>query len=154
MVKEILLGLAVLVLAIQFIRQPKNLGPAPSPFDIQVRHPITPELRHLLETACYDCHSNHTNYPWYAEVQPVGWWLASHISEGKEHLNFSNFDKLAPKRAAQKLEQCSDEVTDGGMPITSYKIVHAGARLTDDQRKALANWFDSVRAQIPFDPAQ
>ena len=149
MVKKILLGLLVLLLAIQFIRQSKNFAPAPSPADIQIRHPLPPETRRILETACYDCHSNYTRYPWYAEVQPVSWWLADHIKEGKSHINFSEFDRLTPKRAARKLEQCADEVTDGGMPLTSYKFIHAEARLTDAQRKTLADWFDAVRATIP-----
>ena len=151
MVKKILLGLLVVLLAIQFIRQSKNLGVVPSPADIQVRHPATPEIQHLLATACYDCHSNHTNYPWYAQIQPVGWWLADHINEGKEHVNFSEFGLLTPKRAARKLEQCADEVTEGGMPLTSYRLVHAEARLTPAQRKTLADWFDSVRATLPTD---
>jgi hypothetical protein len=147
--KKILLGFLVLLIAIQFIRQSKNLGPAPSPWDIQVRHRTSVDERRLLETACYDCHSNHTNYPWYAEVQPVGWWLASHIADGKRHLNFSTFDQLAPSRAARKLQQCIDEVTDGGMPLSSYKLVHADARLTAAERKILINWFDSMRETIP-----
>jgi hypothetical protein len=149
MVKKILLGVLVLLLAIQFIRQTKNAGPSPSPADIQVRHPASLEILRILKTACYDCHSNHTKYPWYAEVQPLGWWLADHIKEGKEHINFSEFDQLTPKRAARKLEQCADEVTEGGMPLTSYRLVHAEARLTIAQRKLLADWFDSVRATIP-----
>jgi hypothetical protein len=147
--KQFLLGLIVVFIAIQFIRQPKNLGPASSPSDIQVHHPSTPEVRQLLETACYDCHSNTTRYPWYAEVQPVGWWLASHIKEGKQHINFSEFDQLTPKRAAHKLEQCADEVTEGGMPLPSYKIAHPDARLTGAQRKLLVSWFDSIREKIP-----
>ena len=149
MVKKILLGLLVLLLAIQFIRQTKNLGPSPSPTDIQVQHPASPEVQRLLETACYDCHSNHTRYPWYVEVQPVGWWLADHIKEGKEHVNFSEFDLLTPKRAARKLPPCADEVTDGGMPLSSYKLAHPEARLTEAQRKTLADWFDSLREKIP-----
>jgi len=149
MVKKSLLGLLVLLIAIQFIRQTKNDGSSSSQNDILAQHPATAEVRHLLETACYDCHSNHTRYPWYADVQPVGWWLADHIKEGKEHVNFSEFGQLTPKRAARKLQQCADEVTDGGMPLTSYRIVHIDARLTDTQRKALADWFDSVRETLP-----
>jgi hypothetical protein len=149
MVKKILLGLLVVLIAIQFIRQSKNLGAVPGPSDIQVRHPATPEVQRLLATACYDCHSNRTHYPWYAGVQPVGWWLADHIKEGKEHINFSEFDQLTPKRAVRKLEQCADEVTEGGMPLTSYRLVHPEARLTDAERKTLADWFDSVRATLP-----
>jgi hypothetical protein len=149
MAKKILLGSLLLLVAIQFIRQSKNLGPVPGPHDLCFQHQAGPEVKRLLETACYDCHSNRTNYPWYAEVQPVGWWLSRHIRDGKRHLNFSEFDQLTPKRAAQKFEQCADEITDGGMPLSSYTLVHADARLTAAQRKTLTDWFDSEREKIP-----
>ena len=149
MVKKILLGLLVVFVAIQFIRQSKNLGAAPSSNDLFAAHPAPAEVSQLVQTACYDCHSNTTRYPWYAEIQPVGWFLADHIKEGKQHLNFSEFAQLSPKRTAHKLEQCSDEVTEGGMPLASYRLIHSDARLTDAQRKFLVAWFDSVRAQLP-----
>jgi uncharacterized membrane protein len=149
MVKKILLGLLVLFIAIQFIRQSKNLGASPGPADLFAQHQAPDDVKQLVQTACYDCHSNTTRYPWYAEVQPVGWFLADHIKEGKRHLNFSGFGQLPPKRAARKLEQCADEVSEGGMPLASYRLVHADARLTDAQRKLLVAWFDSVRAQLP-----
>ncbi len=149
--KKILLGLIVLFLAIQLIRQPKNLGPARGPDDLIVRTAPDPEIGLLLENACYDCHSNQTRYPWYAEVQPVGWWLASHINEGKEHLNFSTIGQLTPKRAGRKLDQCAEEVTEGGMPLASYKLAHPNARLTPAQRKTLGNWFGIERAKYPTD---
>jgi len=154
MVKKILLGLLVVFIAIQFIRQSKNLGASPGPADLFARHPAPAEVKQLLQTACYDCHSNTTRYPWYAEVQPVGWLLADHIKEGKQHLNFSEFDQLTLKRAGHKLEQCADEVTEGGMPLPSYRLIHREARLTDTQRKLLVDWFDSVRATLPAEAAK
>lgn len=148
--KRIFLGVLVILVAIQFIRQPKNLSPAgPGPDDLIVRTAPDPAIRLLLETACYDCHSNHTRYPWYADVQPVGWWLANHITEGKNHLNFSTFGQLTPKRAANKLDECADEVTEGGMPLASYKFAHPEARLTPAQRKLLSNWFGLEQAKFP-----
>lgn len=147
--KKLLLGALAFIVAIQLIRQPKNLGAAAGPADLIVSTAPDPEVRRLLENACYDCHSNTTRYPWYAEVQPLGWWLASHVKEGKEHLNFSTFGLLPPKRAARKLEECAEEVTEGGMPLSSYKIAHPEARLTPAQRKLLGNWFGLERSKYP-----
>jgi hypothetical protein len=149
--KKILLGLLALFLAMQLIRQPKNLGPASGSEDLIVRTAPDPEIRRLLETACYDCHSNHTRYPWYAEIQPVSWWLASHVDEAKHQLNFSTFGQLTPKRAAHNLEACDDEVTEGGMPLPSYKLAHPDARLTPAQRKLLGDWFGLERAKFPVE---
>ena len=149
--KKILIGLLVLFLAIQLVRPTKNQGPAAGPDDLIVRTDPDPGIKQLLVASCYDCHSNQTRYPWYAEVQPVGWFLANHVKEGKSHLNFSAIGQLTPKRAAHKLEQCADEVAEGGMPLTSYKLAHPDARLTPEQRKLLSNWFGLERSRYQTD---
>ena len=45
----------------------------------------------ILQNACYDCHSNNTRYPWYVNIQPVGWWMSGHIADARDGLNFSEF---------------------------------------------------------------
>lgn len=149
--KKILLGLLIVFVALQFVRPAKNQGPADDPNDLIVRTAPDPAVKQLLETACYDCHSNRTRYPWYAEIQPVGWWLADHVKEGKSHLNFSTIGHLPPKRIAHKLDECAAEVGEGEMPLASYKIAHADARLTPAQRKLLSDWFGLESARIPTD---
>ena len=107
-----------------------------------------PEVRKILETACYDCHSNQTHYPWYAQIQPVGWWLASHINDGKSQLNFSEFASYTEHRRAKKLQSVVDEVTDRSMPLSSYTWIHREAKLTDAQIKLVANWADALAEKI------
>ena len=148
---KILLGLAVVFLVIQFIRPAKNLSAATAfagPADITVLHPPSPAVRQILAESCYDCHSNHTRYPWYAEIQPVSWWLAHHIKEGRRELNFSEFGNFPKKRQIKKLDALGDEVRDHGMPLSSYTLVHRGARLTDEQAAALIQWADAAADQI------
>jgi len=149
---KLLLALAALLLVIQVFRPAKNLGvaePFTGPHEITVLHPASPEVKQILAVACYDCHSNRTRYPWYAEVQPVSWWLANHIRDGKRHLNFSEFGTYNAKRQAKKLDEIVDEVKDHGMPLSSYTLVHADARLTEAQIAALCRWVES--AQSPKD---
>ena len=143
-VKKILMGAAVLFVAIQFVRPAKNVSAGPGPNDALARYPATPEVRQLLAVACYDCHSNNTRYPWYAEVQPVGWWLASHIKDAKGALNFSELGTYSTKTAVRRLDSCVDEITDHTMPLPSYRIIHTDARLTDAQIKLLAGWFEET----------
>ena len=148
--KIILLVFAVLLLGAQFIRPAKNISTAaPGPDDLTVLRPPTPEVKAVLERACFDCHSNTTRYPWYAEIQPIGWWLADHVKEGKAHLNFSTFGTYPAKRQSRKLEELIDEVEEGHMPLTSYKLVHTDARLTPAEIKALTDWAASVRENLP-----
>ncbi len=144
-----LLGMAIIGISMQFHRPVKNLGPgAPDARDLTAHHPAPPEIKTLLENTCYDCHSNTTRYPWYAEIQPVGWWLAWHVNDGKKHLNFSTFADYTPKRAARKLEESAELIREGEMPLPSYKLAHAEARLTPEQTQRLADWFAAVRARI------
>ena len=148
MIKKIILGAFVLLIAAQFVRPEKNLSVGTSPNDLSVKHPPGAEVQNLLQRACYDCHSNRTFYPWYAEVQPLGWWLAYHVNDGKRHLNFSEFGTYTVKRSVSKLEQISDEVSQHAMPLPSYTWAHPEARLTPAEIKQLTDWADGLRDEI------
>lgn len=144
---KILLGLGAVFVAIQFVRPEKNDSPA-GPDDLVAHYAPPAEVRQILETACYDCHSNRTRYPWYAQVQPVGWWLASHINDGKDELNFSEFAAYSEHRRAKKLLSVSDEVTERSMPLKSYTWIHRDAKLTAAQIKTLADWAEALADKI------
>jgi hypothetical protein len=147
--KKILLGLAALGVAIQFIRPQKNLSAAPpGKDDLATHYNALPEVRRLLATACYDCHSNHTRYPWYAEVQPVGWFLAKHVRDGKRELNFNEFAAYSPRTQVKKLAAISDEVGAGDMPLKSYTWIHRDARLSGAQIKTLTDWADALHDKL------
>lgn len=148
MLRKILLGLAVVFAAIQFVRPAKNLSPAVGPNDITAKVAVPAEVQGVLTKACYDCHSDHTRYPWYAEVQPVGWWLASHIKDGKRHLNFSEFGAYDAKRAQRKLQQTAHELNEHTMPLESYLWIHRDAILTAAEIKLVADWTETARAQF------
>ena len=87
-----LLLLAFIV--IQFIRPAKNKSEGVSTNDITTKYAVPQDVMAVLKTSCYDCHSNNTNYPWYANIQPIAWWLDDHIKEGKKELNFSEVCSL------------------------------------------------------------
>jgi hypothetical protein len=146
--KKILLPAVGAALLLQFFRTERNAGQAFGPDEITTRYAAPAEVKQLLSVACYDCHSNATRYPWYANVQPVAWWLGKHVQEGKTELNFSAFGTYSKKKAIRKLEACSDEVGRGEMPLPSYKWIHRDARLTDAQAKLLSDWFESVRDKV------
>jgi hypothetical protein len=148
MIKKILLGLAVVFLSIQFVRPAKNLFPVPGPRDITTKVAVPAEVQRVFTKACYDCHSDHTRYPWYAEVQPVGWWLGSHIDDGKQHLNFSEFGAYNAKKADRKLKQIAREVNNGSMPLHSYTWIHRDAILTAAEIKLIGDWVDAAHTQI------
>jgi hypothetical protein len=148
MIKKTLVALVVLLALAQLVRPERNLGTAEGPNYIGLKHPVSPELRGLLQRACYNCHSNHTTYPWYAEIQPVGWWLAYHVKDGRRHFNLSEFGTYNAKREAEKLKETAGEVREGGMPLPSYTWMHPEARLTEAERKLIIDWAEAAKAGL------
>lgn len=149
MAKRIALVVVLVLIAIQFFRPARNLSTQPATKnDLTVMYPPPPDVRRTLEVACYDCHSNHTDYPWYANVQPVGWWLASHINDGKRALNFSEFGTYSPKKQAHKFDAIGDRLSDRSMPLGSYTWIHRSARLNDQQIRALTDWIEAAHDKL------
>jgi hypothetical protein len=101
-----------------------------------------------MKAACYDCHSNQSTYPWYTNIQPVGWFVKDHIEDGKKHLNFSEFGTYTAKKQAHKLEECGEMIEKGEMPLSSYTIIHKEAVLTEAQQTSLVNYFKEVEKKI------
>ena len=103
-----------------------------------------------LQKACFDCHSNNTKYPWYAEIQPVGWYLTNHVRDGKRHLNFDEFMTYNAKKADHKMEELIESQTEGWMPMDSYTLIHKEAILTADEKNAIIAYAKSVRASVGY----
>lgn len=114
MKKKILIGLGVVLLVIQFIRPEKN-ETNDLANDISTRYEVPLEIAHLLQVSCNDCHSNKTEYPWYANIQPVAWWLDYHVNDGIKHLNFSGFTKIPLFAQNHKFEEIIEMVEDKEM---------------------------------------
>ena len=144
---KLLLGLLAVLVIIQFFRPSKNNG-APGNNGIDKAVTVSPEVAAILKTSCYDCHSNTTVYPWYAEIQPVGWWLQHHVNEGKEELNFDAFAGYRARRQYHKLEEISEQVEEGEMPLSSYTLIHGNAKLSTQQQQLLKDWVKAARAEM------
>jgi hypothetical protein len=145
--KIVLLVFLGAFVVIQFFRPEKNDTP-PGASDLFAVYPAAPEVRRLVETSCYDCHSNQTRYPWYAQVQPVRWWLESHIADGKRALNFSEFADYSKRTQMKKLQSVSDDVQDKFMPLESYTWAHREARLAEVQIQLLSEWAEELADTI------
>lgn len=156
MLKKILLAALALLVVIQFIRPEKNLSDDKT-YDISTKYEVPQNINAMLEVACNDCHSNKTRYPWYSNVQPVAWWLAGHVNDGKRHLNFSEFTKRKIAVQNHKFEEIVEMVKEHEMPLSSYTIAgtHPDAELTDEQRVAITDWattqMDSLKKWYPAD---
>lgn len=99
------------------------------------------QLGSILKSACYDCHSNTPEFPWYASIVPLNYWIDNHITEGREHLNFSEWERLSEADKKHQREEIVEVIEEEEMPLTSYTIMHAEARLSDKERKLIIEFF-------------
>lgn len=139
--KKILIIVLVGFIILQFFPIDKTNPPVNTGMDFLRIKNTTPEIAKMINTSCYDCHSNETRYPWYASISPSSWFVKNHIDEGRKHLNFSIFATYEPARQIHKMEECVEMIEKKEMPLESYYIGHQDAKLTDEQRKQLVAFF-------------
>jgi hypothetical protein len=151
-VKKRLKWIGIIVIAVFALLQLTNIGRTDPPVvpghDLLSTNAPPPQVTAMLRAACYDCHSYETRWPWYGHVAPVSWWLNGHVSDARRSLNFSEWPHGDSQREAKKWNRISDSVRDGGMPLPSYARIHRAARLTDDQRKQLADWAEQEAERL------
>lgn len=146
--KKVIITIVFLFGVLQLIRPTKNIGNGDLSRSIEVKNPMPNDVKASLQRACYDCHSNTTNYPWYAEIQPVGWYLTNHVREGKQHLNFDEFSTYNAKKADHKMEELIESQTEGWMPMDSYTLIHKEAILTTAEKNAIIAYAKAVRSSL------
>jgi hypothetical protein len=127
-----------MIVAIQFFRPARVSGQVTE--DISTVLPVSNNVKLILANACYDCHSNNPRYPWYFNVQPIGWLLSRHIDEGREELNFSEFGNYSAGKQSEKLEHIVHTINENEMPLKSYRLMHKEARLSNTEKKILIDW--------------
>ena len=127
--KVVLLALVAVFLAAQFFQPARGNPPSEPAASFEVVANPSPEVRGIIEHACQDCHSNRTVWPWYSRVAPASWLVADDVSEGRQHLNLSEWAKLSPERRLKALGDVCREVNSGDMPLWQYRLLHRAARL-------------------------
>jgi hypothetical protein len=142
--KIIILGVVGIFVLIQFIRPGRNHSGQVPEQSLTLLYHMPDSIHHIVQQSCMNCHSNNTDYPWYASVQPLGWWLDYHICKGKEELNLDEFAEYSDQRKISKLRSMKNQVRDNVMPLRSYTWMHKEARLSDAQKKQLTDWLDKT----------
>jgi heme-binding protein len=143
--KWIFVALVVAFVLLQFTNPLRTNPPVIRDFIADSRP--SPQIVATLHAACYDCHSSETKWPWYSRVAPMSWQIAKDVNDGRDNLNFSDWPN-DPMRAAKRLEDMSDQIGYGEMPLKKHTLIHADARLTENQRKELTDWLDAEAAKL------
>lgn len=134
----------VIFITIQFIQPSHNKSDRLLSTDISKMLIVPDSVQALLKMACYDCHSSNTNYPWYSNIQPGGWFMALHIKNAKKELNFSEFGKYSQRRQLSKLDGISNNLRDDIMPLRSYRLMHRRAQLTSNEKRIIYKWTEQL----------
>ncbi len=92
----------------------------------------SPRTRELAVRACFACHSNQVEWPWYSNLAPVSWLVQRDVEQGRRKVNFSEFDR--PQRDAR---DAAEQVQKGAMPQPYFVALHPEANLTPTEREAL-----------------
>lgn len=144
--------LLFVLIAMQFYRPTKNIakGDQTTVFLSETNPPQ--EVKLILETTCFDCHSNNTVYPWYYNIAPISYWVSDQVKEGKKHLNFSDWENYTSKKKDHKLEELKEEVEAEEMPLKEYTWTHKEARLTGEQKEMVIAWARRSRALYQLGP--
>lgn len=122
----VLIGIFVLVQFLPF-GKPANNPPV-------TQEPVwdSPETRQLAAQACFDCHSNETDWPWYSRIAPVSWLIANDVKEGRRALNFSEWG-----RSQEEGDDLAEVIFEGEMPPSYYIILNPDANLSGAEKQAL-----------------
>ncbi|KUG10629.1 MULTISPECIES: heme-binding domain-containing protein [Weeksellaceae] len=146
--KKIILGLAVIIIGIQFFQPFRNQSEEVTATHIESLYTVPPKAKAILVQSCYDCHSNNTRYPWYSRIQPGAWFMAQHIEKGKKELNFSSFGEYSIRKQRSKFRAMAGQVKDGEMPLASYTLIHRNAVLSQEDKQVLIEWFSTMEDSI------
>ena len=132
--KKFAVGLIALFIVLQFVSvarvNPTEKGQSPAP----------PAVQALLQRACYDCHSNETRWPWYSQIAPMSFLIASDVTEGRRELNFSTWSQYNERRKTRKLKEIAEQVEKGKMPQWYYVSLHPDAPLSAADRELITKW--------------
>jgi mono/diheme cytochrome c family protein len=141
--KRTSLGLVVIGLLIQAVPYGRGHDNPPVTAEPAWDSPATAAL---VTTACGDCHTNTSVWPWYSNVAPASWLVQNDVDGGRKRLNFSEWN-LPQAEADEIIEQ----IRSGSMPPLQYKIIHRGAALSAAQRDQLiAGLQTTFRASPPI----
>jgi len=106
------------------------------------------DIENIFSRACQDCHSNKTEWPWYAQLPPMSKMITQDVERGRAFLNLSNWQSYSKGQKLGYLAAMSSAATGREMPPMRYTLIHGDARLSDQERSRIAEWAKQEAARI------
>lgn len=146
--RKVLIVLVVILITLQFVRPELNSSSYENINSFLKESNASKSVASSLKQACFDCHSDQTTYPWYANIAPVNLYITNHVRGGKKHFDVSEWQSYSLKKKLHKLEEIMEEVDSKEMPLSSYKLLHASADLSLQQRKEINKWAIAFKEKL------
>ena len=146
-VKAVLLSVGLAFVVIQLVPAAQVTNP---PANGTLTAP--PEVEQTLERSCFDCHSNQTQWPWYAKVAPLSWLVAHDVELGRKEINFSEWGEYYPGTRKRKLEWMRRALHEEAMPPWQYRLMHPSSRMSQSDCDLLTRWIDGELANAESQP--
>ena len=121
--KKLIVSLAVSMILL-LVFQSFNFNPATSP-------QVPDDVKEILETSCYNCHSNEGSN-----------------QKAIDALNFDQWDGYKKTKQISKLESICEVVSEAKMPPEKYLDKNPDKALSDEQKKILCNWTDESSTKL------
>ncbi len=142
-----LAALAVIFGAMQLIPSYEKSNPTTDPA-LEIQEPK--EVVEIFKRSCYDCHSNKTRWPWYADVAPMKWVVRRDVKEGRKALNFSLWNSYDEQKK-QKLKKEIFRSVELAMPLPQYLWLHPEAKLSHKEKKLIQKWASDGKGYIDYE---
>jgi hypothetical protein len=147
-VRRVVLGAVVVAILIQVVPPSRTNPPVNTQQEVTAAMSVDPGVDRILERSCNDCHSNRTVWPWYSRIAPLSWVLSSDVSNGRRHMNFSEWGTYPDYKRKDLLSEMCKIVTERDMPPFSYTLTHGSAQLSESERQSICDWTkESVAAE-------
>ncbi|HMN24734.1 MAG: heme-binding domain-containing protein [Ignavibacteriaceae bacterium] len=131
--KKFIVFIVVVLIGIQFIPVERTNPPVPS----EINAPAN--IKEIFKKACYDCHSNETNWAWYTKVAPASFLAVKDVEDGRKELNFSEWGNYTNK-TKKIMDEIWEEVREEQMPPWQYRILHSESKLSQEEKDAIRTW--------------
>lgn len=144
--------LIVLIVCVGFLQLIKPQQPERTPVDNLTGVPT--EVNSIIRNSCFNCHSTETHLEWYDRFTPVNFFVYDHIRKGRNALDFSNWDSLAPAQQNATLYYSLNKILAGEMPLPSYTAVHPKAKLSKNDIMILKDFLTTRMPPKKIDSLQ
>ncbi|MDE1191400.1 MAG: heme-binding domain-containing protein [Arachidicoccus sp.] len=144
---HIILIIILIIAGISQEFRPEKLSNAP----MRPLKNVPEDVAAILQNSCYDCHSSQINLHWYDQLTPANFFVSDHIQTGRKALNFSNWDTLPPTQQRTILYYGLNKIIKNEMPLSSYTMIHSGAKISNVQLDILKNFALSLSMRNPSD---